>query len=543
MKGRIYVFEGIDNVGKSTLINQVSKELKKRDLDISAYSFPGKEENTLGNLVYNIHHHSNSYFNHKINPVSLQLLHITAHIELLKNNIIPDLKKGKIVLLDRFWWSTYCYGLSSGMTNQELDDILSAELRYWNKIDITKIFLLKRKTVGKKIDPNTKRLAHEYNKLAKKNPDMVEIVNNDFDISIVVKQIVKIINFNQTSAQFDWFKGELQEKNSNVTYFNTTATFLKSPIYDEYWKFATERQKIFYARVDERTFPWTDDPVLSKYKFTNVYRATDRVSQYLIKEVIYNHSNYYKDEDIFFRIMLFKLFNKIETWETLEEKLGIVSYSSYSFDLYNNILLDQLEHKKKIYSAAYIMPSGVSSFNYPKKHQNNLKLLEYMMKDGALAKIKSCNSLQEIYELLEGYPTLGRFLAFQFTIDINYSEICNFSEMSFVVAGPGAKRGIDKCFDYKGNYSYEDIIKWVADKQENEFRKLELPFKNLCGRKLQLIDCQNIFCETDKYTRVTHPEYNYENSRIKQLFKVSNKEKINYFFPPKWEINSIKGEK
>jgi len=28
--------------------------------------------------------------------------------------------------------------------------------------------------------------------------------------------------------------------------------------------------------------------VLSKFKFTNAYRASDRVSQYLIKEVIYN---------------------------------------------------------------------------------------------------------------------------------------------------------------------------------------------------------------------------------------------------------------
>ena len=73
------------------------------------------------------------------------------------------------------------------------------------------------------------------------------------------------------------------------------------------------------------------------------------------------------------------------------------------------------------------------------------------MQTGIAKKIAKAKSLTELYEILLSYPTLGSFLAYQFAIDINYSELCDFSEMSFVIAGPGAKNGIVKCFkDLKG---------------------------------------------------------------------------------------------
>lgn len=48
-----------------------------------------------------------------------------------------------------------------------------------------------------------------------------------------------------------------------------------SPVYDLYWRFATERQAIFFARLEGQPSPWTSDPVLQAYRFTNAYRASD----------------------------------------------------------------------------------------------------------------------------------------------------------------------------------------------------------------------------------------------------------------------------
>ncbi len=73
-----------------------------------------------------------------------------------------------------------------------------------------------------------------------------------------------------------------------------------SLVWDSYWRFAAERQNVFFARIEGKDWPLTDDPILRTYRFTNVYRASDRVSQYLIRHVIYGNDNQ-SPEDLFFR--------------------------------------------------------------------------------------------------------------------------------------------------------------------------------------------------------------------------------------------------
>jgi hypothetical protein len=133
---------------------------------------------------------------------------------------------------------------------------------------------------------------------------------------------------------------------------------------------------------------------------------------------------------------------------------------------------------------------------------------------------------------------IGDFLAYQYATDINYSTITNFNEMSFVMPGPGAKDGIRKCFSDFGGLSETDLIKLMADRQQDEFARLGLQFPSLWGRQLQLIDCQNLFCEVDKYARIAHPEVKglTGRSRIKQKFRPIE-DRIDYFYPPKWNIN------
>ncbi|MBO0952896.1 nucleotide kinase domain-containing protein [Fibrella forsythiae] len=309
----------------------------------------------------------------------------------------------------------------------------------------------------------------------------------------------------------------------------------KSSVYDTYWKFAVNRNEIFTKRLSDPFGPWTNDPILRDNRFTNIFRASDRVSQHLIN-IQYSDSKEIKE--IFFKSILFKIFNKIETYNYLEKYLDKISASTFSIDAYDSLLTLRMANKQTIYSAAYIMPSAGNVFGYKYKHTNHLALLDKMLRDNLHNKIADCRSLEEVYNLLLSYPSLGSFLAFQYTIDLNYSTITNFSEMDFVIAGPGAKNGILKCFTTLGDYSYEDIIKMMADRQEDECYRLGLSLPSLWGRKLQLIDCQNLFCEVDKYLRVTNPELNGASgkSRIKQKFSLA-KAPFSLFFPPKWNLN------
>src|SRR5215472_10574235 len=86
-------------------------------------------------------------------------------------------------------------------------------------------------------------------------------------------------------------------------------------VFDTYWRFAAERQAIFYRRLENNLGLWTSDPILQNYRFTNAYRAADRVSQYLIREVQYGVKRSQAHQEVFFRILLFEIFNRIETWE------------------------------------------------------------------------------------------------------------------------------------------------------------------------------------------------------------------------------------
>ncbi len=308
--------------------------------------------------------------------------------------------------------------------------------------------------------------------------------------------------------------------------------------YESYWRFAAERQHIFFKRAKQAAQPWTRNSVLSTYKFTNAYRASDRVSQYLIRNVIYREDLPSSNGEVFFRIILFKLFNKIETWKLLEKEFGVVAYSEYNFERYCDVLGRAMRRGETIYSAAYIMPPGSAAFGYPAKHQNHLRLLEEMMKDRLPDKLQDANCMQTAFELFRGYQTIGDFLAYQFATDINYSTITNFSEMDFVVPGPGARDGLRKCFADFGGLSEPELIKFVADKQEEEFERLGINFPSLWGRRLQLIDCQNLFCEVDKFSRVAHPDIPGRTGRmrIKQKFS-KNVEPIVFFYPPKWGLN------
>lgn len=311
----------------------------------------------------------------------------------------------------------------------------------------------------------------------------------------------------------------------------------KTEAFDTYWRFAASRQEIFFARINSQSSPWTNDPILQEYKFTNAYRASDRVSQYLIRNVIYEGKHSLKDT--VFRILLFKLFNKIETWELLEHTFGKIKYSSFNIDEYDKCFQKARLSGAAIYSAAYIIPSGSrKKYGEITKHRFHLELLERLFEDNFHLLLNKQLSLEEIFNRLNEIDSFGRFLAYQYTIDLNYSPFFDFSENDFVVPGPGAKDGIRKCFSDLREYSEEDIIHMMQDEQDEQFSRLGIKFDSLWGRPLQLIDCQNLFCEVDKYSRVAHPEIAgiSGRTRIKQKYKPKLLP-TTAWYPPKWELN------
>jgi hypothetical protein len=306
-----------------------------------------------------------------------------------------------------------------------------------------------------------------------------------------------------------------------------------SEVVQSYWRLAAERQRVYHARLQGRPGPWTEDPVVSQYRFTNAYRAADRVSQDLIR-VIYEGSQ--DASDVLFRILLFRFFNKPETWAALVAERGEITAADFNIDRYSEILDARLARGERVYSAAYIGPPP--PFGEQRKHRNHLRLIEHMMMSGLERDLANASSLEAVFTRLSSFPSLGPFLAFQLTIDLNYSTLIDFDENDFVVAGPGALSGLAKCFPNARSLDAASLIRMMVDTQEEQLEFYGIDFKDLFGRPLKLIDCQNLFCETDKYARVVHPERRGIGNRIRIKQQFAPHGRLSQpFFPPKWNLH------
>jgi thymidylate kinase len=596
-KGGLLVFEGPDRTGKSTISKLVAAHLTQIGFNCLNASFPGREEGTLGKLIYDLHHDRQSHGPIiELSAASLQTAHIAAHIDQIERLLWPAIKSGKLVILDRFWWSTWVYGITTGVSVAALTKLIELERHYWNRIKPSMLFLFQRELGLSEQYEEYARLSDEYNQLLAREDGKypIKTINNTGDLDQIALTIVQMLNIhqpqrrkktnsnvNQTSEQSDLISsgrgsadqvtpilpsnmhgslrnecyprevqlhssgGQTHETIDNQEphlpppriYINRLSEATPTLVFDTYWLFAAERQEIFFRRMHGLPQPWTNDPILQEHKFTNAYRASDRVSQFLIQHVIENSEQ--TNEELFFRIILFKIFNKIETWNLLINTLGNISYREYKFEHYDQILTRAIEKKTSIYSAAYIMPSGGPASGVDRKHRMHLMLIERMMQDGLPNKVAAARSMSQAYELLLSYPSIGKFLAYQYVTDLNYSNIIDFDEMSFVIPGPGASDGIRKCFSNLGGLDETNIIRRMTESQSDEFARLGIRFRNLWGRQLHLIDCQNLFCEVDKYARVKHPEFSgcTGRTRIKQKFH-RDPSPLKYWYPRKWNINA-----
>ena len=133
-------------------------------------------------------------------------------------------------------------------------------------------------------------------------------------------------------------------------------------VFETYWRFAAERLAMFYRRYTDPSGPWTSDSILKAYRFTNAYRAADRVSQYLIREVQARPDRPQTAREIFFRTMLFKIFNRIDTWETLEVRLGPIEWRNIDLEKVDRTLEDLRSRGQTLAVVAVVLTAAAVAF-------------------------------------------------------------------------------------------------------------------------------------------------------------------------------------
>ena len=283
------------------------------------------------------------------------------------------------------------------------------------------------------------------------------------------------------------------------------------------YNFITRRYKIHLRKdVLKKPQPWTKDPVLQEFRFTNVRREHDRETLWLINHVTSNHKVSYDDK--LMNCILFRLFNKHETSELISQP--IMFNNSWDPEAYRDVfeVAEMRDPQYIFFTGAFItggmkralkwyLPKGTEEDSMPMRV---MKFMEHLYTDQVVSKIKACKTQKDVYDLLRGYLGIGDFLAYQMFVDMTYIAEFPFSENEFTAAGPGCKMGLNFLFLDRDGMSYEECLFWLRENLGGLFADvLEKPwdphklFKDLpeYDRCLNVMSLENCFCELSKYIR------------------------------------------
>ena len=275
--GRLYFYL------PKTLSLALANRLKAMGLMCDHLSFPGREEGTIGRLVYDVHHAPASYGLKAITDTSLQALHIAAHLDEIERRILPALREGRWVILDRFWWSTWVYGRVVSVDSHILDALIKVERLHWRGIKPDSLFLIDRSGDG--FDSETRTPLREgYQALSdnEKRQYPVHRLQNDSAVEdslnrllACLRGLIPGVRHEASTELASPLSGPSDQLPLLPPHTKAPSSFTTLPparptvVYESYWRFAAERQEVFFRKLEGLPAPWTTDPILAKHKFTN----------------------------------------------------------------------------------------------------------------------------------------------------------------------------------------------------------------------------------------------------------------------------------
>lgn len=278
---------------------------------------------------------------------------------------------------------------------------------------------------------------------------------------------------------------------------------------DLFWEFVAERQAIWHRRsILGLPAPWTDDPVLRRERFTNVYRELDPGTKYAASSILEHQAS---RADKLFNLMLYRLIGR----STTHSMLGFQALDEFSAPKLSRSLREIRDAGIPPFTAAY-MVSAYSSMGSTDKIENVSRLFALLHRDfpALFERVDRATMSSEVHALLQSSYGFGNFLAYQVLVDTLYPVsaydgcgLLPFNHDDWASAGPGAQRGIKVLTGSVSSATNLGVMRWLRDHQSDEFERLELPFVYLrdAGNDpvpLTLANIQNCLCEFYKYVKI-----------------------------------------
>lgn len=187
---------------------------------------------------------------------------------------------------------------------------------------------------------------------------------------------------------------------------------LNEDVLQTFFRYAHDRHQVFLRRKQGKTQEeWSDDPVLRSTKFANVYRVLDRLTQYVLTQVVQDGPQ--ELEEVCFRVFLFRSFARISTYEVIRSAFGgPPTLAGFSPAAYENILMPHIRAGVPVYGSSYFIPAP-REFGTRYPFQSTLRLIQLMIRTQLPSKLVGLHHMRDAHSLLTTFPSLGPFLAMQ----------------------------------------------------------------------------------------------------------------------------------
>lgn len=286
----------------------------------------------------------------------------------------------------------------------------------------------------------------------------------------------------------------------------------------------TERYKIHLKKdVFHEERPWTTDPILDNYRFTNVRREQDRQSIYLIDNIV-NNDNLTLEEKVINCIM-FRCWN---VWESMKllggpwKKESLLNGSALltARTVYTQISQDEPRHGwfTKVFFTSGVKLGMKNLLGVKNFVLGVFDIAQWVISHDIANKVLQSESQLEAFNILKSIPGIANFLGYQIFVDCTYIPEFQFSENEFTIAGPGCKKGLNRLFMNCDGMTSEESVFWLRDnlttiapQLDPKTLMVDLPEEE---RFLSVMSLENCLCEFSKYHRAYHKESRPKNKYV-----------------------------
>lgn len=259
--------------------------------------------------------------------------------------------------------------------------------------------------------------------------------------------------------------------------------------------FIEERQRIYLKKEAGEPWPWTEDPILQKFSFCNIYREQDKVTKW-IRE---NWREPYKDDqNLWFAMAIARQIN----WPPTLQAIGYPVKWEPKKVL--NIMQERAKRGEQNYSSAYMLTAG----GHPGKDKPTITVMHAL--DPLYQVAMRQQPLWEFADSLENtwkwfiknkLYGFGPFISYEVVTDLRHTRyLRNATDVySWANPGPGCKRGLNRLYGMEVDHLAP--VSTYIEKMQGILRWLVEHTDIIIVPTFEMRDVEHICCEYFKYIR------------------------------------------